>query len=914
MSTKTTLKRLALVAVSAMGFGLLSAVPSSAAITFTSVTVGSIPAVRVGETATVAVTVNMSANLSTDTVTVAAKVVSAPMSGGNAAVNNGMSTLGYTATTTNASDSARVLWFGNSNGTVGTQKDSSNTAYPVTTSTAFSASAQYSGVFKSGTTAAGAISGATAAGVAAAATDVAALGTANILTSTVYLSFKPDVAGSYTFIVSAADDGSGLGNSLYTNRSYVAGDTSTTFTVTASATGPSSITLSSYGSHPIGSADGSLVKVTLKDSAGGASTIAGDEAIGVSISGGYVIKAGLSSGNFTSGTMGTATTATLTSSDFLNGVAFLNVLGTAVGTVTVTATGTGTLASTVATSATVTASYAETMTDATFTYTGPTTGQYNSTVSTTAPTWDVTSTATSTSLKWTFTDPGATVYGQLNVVDKGAITSLTNTTGNTLRYNLAYSIADDDVSKTISISHAALGDYDTVAAYFTVVNASGNSAKTLTFQGQTAAAATVAVSPGTSFKAATGSSNAITATVTDQFGSVAAGVAVTVSVTGRNSARASETLITNAAGVATTTIVDAGTSGTTDSVLITSGSGTKTVTITYGTFTAATVLLTTPNTTALGVDEYPTDAEDISAGDGAEASLKTATATVKDANALAIAGVPVTFTISGTGAAITSTTQTVYTNVNGQASASVYGWLAGTYTITATAGAVSDTAPIIFAQETATEVRTLSSTVSGGNLTVTAKDRFGNVIEGVALKATRTAGEGSLGASTSATGTTDANGQVTFIVTGSATIKVTFDSTVASTYGQSDALKGLLDGTTATNVFTAYTAGTALEAEEGVGASYDAAGINSVTVDVTGSDNSAAAADAAAEATDAANAATDAANAAAEAADAATAAAQDAADAVAALSAQVASLISGLKAQLTALTNLVIKIQKKVKA
>jgi hypothetical protein len=75
-----------------------------------------------------------------------------------------------------------------------------------------------------------------------------------------------------------------------------------------------------------------------------------------------------------------------------------------------------------------------------------------------------------------------------------------------------------------------------------------------------------------------------------------------------------------------------------------------------------------------------------------------------------------------------------------------------------------------------------------------------------------------------------------------------------------------------------------------------------------------AAADAAAEATDAANAATDAANAAAEAADAATAAAQDAADAVAALTVQVASLIAGLKAQLTALTNLVIKIQKKVKA
>jgi trimeric autotransporter adhesin len=75
-----------------------------------------------------------------------------------------------------------------------------------------------------------------------------------------------------------------------------------------------------------------------------------------------------------------------------------------------------------------------------------------------------------------------------------------------------------------------------------------------------------------------------------------------------------------------------------------------------------------------------------------------------------------------------------------------------------------------------------------------------------------------------------------------------------------------------------------------------------------------AAQEAAAEATDAANAATDAANASAEAADAATAAAQDAADAVAALSTQVSEMVSALKKQITALTNLVIKIQKKVKA
>jgi len=209
------------------------------------------------------------------------------------------------------------------------------------------------------------------------------------------------------------------------------------------------------------------------------------------------------------------------------------------------------------------------------------------------------------------------------------------------------------------------------------------------------------------------------------------------------------------------------------------------------------------------------------------------------------------------------------------------------------------------------------ATVSGGSVTVVAKDRFGNTVAGVPLKATRTSGSGSFGGSSSATGTTDAAGSQEFIISnGDANVTVTFNDAAASTYGQSDALKGLTDGTVsaATTTFLAYTAGTALVDEEGVGASFDAAGVNSVTVTVTGDNAAQTAADAAAEATDAANAATDAANAAAEAADAATAAAQDAADAVAALSAQVATLISGLKSQLTALTNLVIKIQKKVKA
>ena len=101
------------------------------------------------------------------------------------------------------------------------------------------------------------------------------------------------------------------------------------------------------------------------------------------------------------------------------------------------------------------------------------------------------------------------------------------------------------------------------------------------------------------------------------------------------------------------------------------------------------------------------------------------------------------------------------------------------------------------------------------------------------------------------------------------------------------------------------TGGTGLAAAGQVAVSASAEIVNS-SVD--------AATDAANEATDAANAATDAALAAADAADAATAAAQDASDAVAALSASVSKLISSLRAQITSLTNLGIKIQKKVRA
>ena len=139
----------------------------------------------------------------------------------------------------------------------------------------------------------------------------------------------------------------------------------------------------------------------------------------------------------------------------------------------------------------------------------------------------------------------------------------------------------------------------------------------------------------------------------------------------------------------------------------------------------------------------------------------------------------------------------------------------------------------------------------------------------------------------------------------------TSQAITATLFGASVILK---DGVATATGFMPLAAGpVTVSGTTGVDATTAAVAV-SATATVVSDGAAQAAADAAAEATDAANAATDAANAAAEAADAATAAAQDAADAVAALSTQVAELVSALRKQITSLTNLVIKIQKKVRA
>jgi hypothetical protein len=259
--------------------------------------------------------------------------------------------------------------------------------------------------------------------------------------------------------------------------------------------------------------------------------------------------------------------------------------------------------------------------------------------------------------------------------------------------------------------------------------------------------------------------------------------------------------------------------------------------------------------------------------------------TAKDANGNALPST-VVYAFSGTAATGTINTS-VTTGATGTASFDFVGLAAGTTAITF--GNASTAA-------TSTITATAAAEVTGSTATtVTFTTDKTDYQPGEKVTLTITA--------------KDANGKP--VADGARVLLATITSNVAIGTVALSTTTTLLNGVATQTFFAPATTGSfTISGTKGAAALADPV---SVTATVT-NDVAQAAVDAAAEAIDAANAATDAANAAAEAADAATAAAQDAADAVAALSVSVAAMIDALKKQITSLTNLVIKIQKKVKA
>ena len=443
----------------------------------------------------------------------------------------------------------------------------------------------------------------------------------------------------------------------------------------------------------------------------------------------------------------------------------------------------------------------------------------------------------------------------------------------------------------------------------------------------------------------TASTNVTTVIVKDQFDNPVADQSVTVSL-GSTSANYSATttiapITTGAAGTATYSLVGGATTATLDTLTFqcapTACGTAATMTYNYVSTVPAVATMsayhdlswaTTAATLTPATGIYATGTTKLAIDDARNISMAqtsaTDTTTTNDSVALrfyalasgsvAATGAVVTVTAGANGHILDASGLPVKTrnflvaSTGYTANILVLATGPGDVTFTATSGTVTATAVLKVADRSSggrtikiTSAATGAANGSGVPVTVSVTDRYGNPVSGVALNVVASGVGSFMGGAITNSFTTDASGSYTFLA-----------NTVVS------------DGGVAKFTATTGTSGSFSDAAGYVGATEVdatlAAGNNSASVEITfdagssATDVAQAATDAAAEATDAANAATDAANAAAEAADAATAAAQDAADAVAALSTEVTELISALRKQITSLTNLVIKIQKKVKA
>jgi trimeric autotransporter adhesin len=689
-------------------------------------------------------------------------------------------------------------------------------------------------------------------------------------TTNVKLSLNADVAGTYQILVTS-------GGSATTG--YSTGLVSTVYSITTAGT-PTSLSTASVGSVVDSATNGAKVTLTMKDANGAATILGPNESINITHTG---TTTALSSA---AGSATAITSFGTTADSSGKYVVYVRDGGTiADGTDVITFTGTGVLSSSVTT---------------------------NKTVSTAAATAAVGVLTLTSAVGYAGTGPYTTSAASAHTF---TFTPTTTPTVDTVYpVDVVVTNGDSYATSVTVLASVTTGGKVTVAqalstAYPTIVVTSGSA---ITINKATATATTIAIQGAASVVSATGAKNTFTALVSDQFGVKMPYQAVTIAVTGRNTVATTSIGVTDANGLVSYSLTDAGTTGTSDAIVFTDPAAhAVTAKITYGTFTVSTVTVTGGSTVADAANGATNKTAISTADNGPEASAVAIKAVVKDASGNLLAGVPVTFTVDKGLTKKTAAVDyaTVYTGSDGSATTYAFNWVVGKQTITATAGGVSKSDYITWAATDSTSARVLSSSVSGSVITYTVKDRFGNGVKGVTVNLTRT-GSGLFGNGSSTqdviTGT-DGTVDATFAGTGAAV------GTLASTYAQAYAPAGQYDFT-AGDTYTAAVAGTT----SGTGASLAPAGVYTVsntTGAVTSTESAAnAATDAANEATDAANAATDAALAAADAADAATAAAQDASDAVASLASKVEAMVASLKAQITSLTNLVIKIQKKVKA
>jgi len=521
-------------------------------------------------------------------------------------------------------------------------------------------------------------------------------------------------------------------------RSFTVGAAPTTLTATAS-----NATFCASGTN------GALVKLTLPTGTG----LALGEAIRVTPST-ATADITLVNGSAVTYTPGTTTYVDVVGSQFIGGVAWLNVTDSASNTLTYAGQGTAVSAITGTTS--LTAKTCVTGDTGTTVIQGATAGAAFTSVTDGINGNSTTATiplATKTITYYSAFTAGAAAgdyFGATVTDSNGRVTGSATQSITGLAYDVAYlGAANATTATTIEGTFSVTLTPTATSQGFNATTANGTALVSgVTTDASATSAGTVTVSPSAALSIKTGGSITYNVTVKDKFARAIPNIQVAMAITGRNANQTviNPTAVTGSTGIATFTLTDApaaGTTSLTDSIVFTA-TGTDTaqksstaVTINWsatGPVVGTVTILGGNNATTTGVADTTPTYKDIAAGtSGATGALASATATVKDAAGNLLAGVPVTFTVSGTTAAVTSITQTVYTGATGTAAANVYAWVAGSYTVTATAGGIAGTAVYAFRQAAAGEERAISATVSGNIVTAKVVDRFGNGVPSVTV-------------------------------------------------------------------------------------------------------------------------------------------------------------------------------------
>ncbi|HWB65523.1 MAG TPA: Ig-like domain-containing protein [Mycobacteriales bacterium] len=383
--------------------------------------------------------------------------------------------------------------------------------------------------------------------------------------------------------------------------------------------------------------------------------------------------------------------------------------------------------------------------------------------------------------------------------------------------------ASGNATFTVTDTSPTAGEHFTVTASVGAVTASA----TATFA--TPTPTNLTVTPQVQ-SVTQGGTVTITAKVTDQFGNGVSGDNLTATVVGRNTGTTVSSATTDANGNATISYQDTNITGaSTDTVTITDTThpgltgNPATATVQYITGS------TTPSTVTIDVSGSGTDTTCPPASGATKAKTGVALgsttevcAVVKNSTDEVLAGQQVTFTVDkgtvdthGHLSSTSTKTVTVTTNGSGIAVADVTSNNSGVQNVTATDGAVSDTGTITYNPPATTAALTLALAPATTNITpggsqqftATVADQFGNGVPGITVTFTQ-AGAGSIGATSSATAITAADG--TASVTVSTTASTTGSGSVTATIPSAGTSCSSTGGNcTATSTYTVATTGAA---------------------------------------------------------------------------------------------------------